>query len=124
MERLLEMRDFISSKLEENDMVSSYCMHKSDRGELVDGGKDCIVNCLLAFNLLYNGTLKLTMKDVLLSGFHTEFFSGGGTLFDHTHFCWNHTHLIKICLRSRIRDINLGRLMRIAIEGPQLIEVN
>ncbi len=28
------------------------------------------------------------------------------------------------CLRSRISDINLGRLMRIAIEGPQLTEVN
>ena len=36
----------------------------------------------------------------------------------------NHTHLIKNRLRSRISDINLGRLMCIAIEGPQLTEVN
>ena len=45
-------------------------------------------------------------------------------LIDHAHFCWNHTDLIKKRLRSRISDINLGRLMRIAIEGPQLTEVN
>ncbi len=39
-------------------------------------------------------------------------------------FAENHTHLIKNRLRSRISDINLGRLMHIAIEGPQLTEVN
>ncbi len=32
--------------------------------------------------------------------------------------------LIKTRLRSRISDSNLPRLMRIAIEGPQLSEVN
>ncbi len=36
----------------------------------------------------------------------------------------NHTLLNKNRLRSRVSDINLGRLMRIAIEGPQLSEVN
>ena len=32
--------------------------------------------------------------------------------------------LIKNHLRSRLSDINLGRLMRIAIEGPQLSTVD
>ncbi len=59
------------------------------------------------------------------TGFHTGFFFLG--VGAHTHVCLTtptFTHLIKNCLRSRISDINLGRLMRIAIEGPQLTEVN
>ena len=49
---------------------------------------------------------------------------GGGThLFDYAHFCWNHTHLIKIVSGLELVT-SIGRLMRIAIEGPQLTEVN
>ena len=32
--------------------------------------------------------------------------------------------LIKICLRSRISDVNLARLMRITIEGPELTSID
>ncbi len=65
--------------------------------------------------------------------YRISFWGGGGEEFRkegvHTFvwpqpFFWNHTHLIKNRLRSRISDINLGRLMSIAIEGPQLTEVN
>ncbi len=62
-----------------------------------------------------------------IAGFHTGFFSGGGgghtRLFDHTLFCWNHTHLIKIVSGLELVT-SIGKLMRFAIERPQLTEVN
>ncbi len=40
------------------------------------------------------------------------------------HFYFSHMKMIKTRLRNRLSDENLTHLMRIAIEGPDLSEVN
>ncbi len=70
------------------------------------------------------------MLDSIVTAISTKLNGGGGaaarthTLFDHTHFFLKPHPFDQNRFGSRISDINLGRLMRIAIEGPQLTEVN